>query len=141
MKVPFTPDSKGFFSLNMNKPPYLEKLNSKEWQDKAHKIKTRDNLKCQAFNCQTPNAHLQVHHLDYIGNTEPWDYPDEMLISLCCECHKNEQLRFKFEQSLFTALKLKGFLACDILAFTTLIHHDEKFLTSLLRVIRQKENG
>lgn len=121
--------------------PYQSLINRKEWQDRSHAIKTRDNLKCQAFNCSTPNSILQVHHLDYFNHKLPWEYPDDMLITLCEQCHKKEISRYKFEESLFTAMKMKGFLACDIVAMTALIYNDKKFLTSLLSVIRKLKNG
>jgi len=121
--------------------PYQSLINRKEWQDRSHSIKTRDNLTCQAFNCSTPNSILQVHHLDYFNHKMPWEYPDDMLITLCEQCHKKEITRYKFEEGLFTALKMKGFLACDIYAMTALIHTDTKFITSLLSTIRNLKNG
>ena len=48
---------------------YQNLLNKKQWQDKSHKIKTIDNLKCQAHDCITPNAILQVHHNEEILHT------------------------------------------------------------------------
>lgn len=119
---------------------YQKELNTKQWQDKSHRIKIRDNLKCQAFDCKTPNAILQVHHLDYFNHTKPWQYPDDLLITLCAVCHEKENHRYIFEQNLFTALKMKGFLYCDLVAFTALVHTDKKFLNSLLTVIRNKKN-
>lgn len=120
---------------------YQKDLNTKHWQDRSHQIKTRDNLKCQAFNCTTPNAILQVHHLDYFIHKKPWQYPDDMLITLCAICHEKENHRYIFEQNLFTALKMTGFLSCDLTAFTALVHTDLKFRTSLLNTIRRKKNG
>lgn len=121
--------------------PYLKLLNRKEWQDRSHQIKTRDNLTCQAFNCSTPKSILQVHHLDYFIHHNPWDYPDDMLITLCKDCHQKEIARYKFEEGLFTALKMKGFLTCDLMAMTALLYTDKVFLTSLLNTIRHKKNG
>lgn len=120
---------------------YQQDLNTKHWQDRSHQIKTRDNLKCQAFNCTTPNSILQVHHLDYFNHKKPWQYPDDMLITLCSTCHEKENHRYIFEQNLFVALKMKGFLVCDLTAFTAFIHTDEKFRTSLLNTIRHKKYG
>lgn len=135
-----TPNFKGFFNSIMSSK-YQAELSTKHWQDRSHAIKTRDNLKCQAFNCATPDSPLQVHHIDYISHQRPWQYPDDMLVSLCSTCHEKEQTRYHFESNLFTALKMKGFLACDILALTTLLYVDKTFLNSLLSVIRTKKNG
>lgn len=120
---------------------YQKVLNRKEWQDRSHQIKTRDNLKCQAFNCTTPNSILQVHHLDYISNVDPWNYPDDMLITLCSSCHKKENTRYLLEGRLFTALKIQGFLACDIMAFTTHLYTNRRFVNNLLTDIRELQNG
>lgn len=46
----------------------------------------RDNFKC--VECGTDEKELQVHHEKYISGNEPWEYPDELLITLCCDCHK-----------------------------------------------------
>ncbi len=119
---------------------YQSKINSKLWQDKSHRVKTRDNLKCQAFDCSTPNSILQVHHIDYIFGVEPWDYPEDMLITLCQDCHAKEKSRYKLENLLFTALKMSGFLASDIVALTTTLY-DSKFSNHLLTIIRKYQNG
>jgi hypothetical protein len=120
---------------------YQSQLNQKLWQDRSHAIKTRDNLKCQAFNCSTPNSILQVHHLDYISNKKPWEYPDDMLITLCSVCHSKEQQRYIFENNLFTALKYKGFLSCDIYALVALLYSNQRFTDNLLSQIRNMKNG
>ncbi len=120
---------------------YQKILNRKEWQDRSHFIKTRDNLKCQAYDCTTPNAILQVHHLDYFTNREPWNYPDDMLITLCSTCHKKENNRYILEGRLFTAMKMRGFLACDIMAFTAMLYTDSRFVDNLLTDLRELQNG
>lgn len=121
--------------------PYQKLINRKEWQDRSHYIKTRDNLKCQAHDCKTPDAILQVHHLDYFSNTDPWNYPDDMLITLCKVCHAKENDRYLLEGRLFTVLKMKGFLACDIMAMTAILYTDSRFVDNLLNTIRKIQNG
>lgn len=120
---------------------YQQILNRKEWQDRSHQIKTRDNLKCQAFDCITPHSILQVHHLDYFNNKEPWNYPDDLLITLCSSCHKKENNRYLLEGRLHTALKQKGFLVGDIIAFTTQLYTNQRFVDNLLSDIREVQNG
>ncbi len=120
---------------------YQSQLRQEEWKTRSAEIKERDNYHCQAFNCSFPKSILEVHHLDYFNHKYPWDYPNDMLITLCHKCHSKETTRYKFEESLFTALKMKGFLACDITAMISLIYTDNQFLTDLLRVIRNKKNG
>lgn len=120
---------------------YNEKLTQKEWQDKSHRIKTRDNLKCQAFDCTTPNSILQVHHLDYLHYNKPSEYPDDMLITLCKECHKKENTRYLLEGRLWTCFKMKGFLYGDLLALNTRLYTDQEFVDYILKELRKQQNG
>lgn len=65
---------------------YLNKLQDKRWQEKRQRILERDKHTCRK--CQTSGIELHVHHLFYIECTEPWDYEDYLLITLCKECHE-----------------------------------------------------
>lgn len=41
------------------------------------------------FNCTWHYArNLEVHHSFYDKSKEPWEYPNDSLITLCTECHK-----------------------------------------------------
>ena len=35
----------------------------------------------------TKSGSFHVHHLWYESGRDPWDYPDEALVSLCSDCH------------------------------------------------------
>lgn len=63
---------------------YGEKLKNPLWQKKRLKIMERDAFTCQACGCK--EITLNIHHFKYVGN--PWDCPDEFLITLCEECHE-----------------------------------------------------
>lgn len=63
---------------------YAEKLKLPSWQKKRLKILERDNFTCQY--CQDTESPLHIHHKKYIGNN-PWDTPDEFLITCCEICH------------------------------------------------------
>ena len=65
---------------------YLEKLQDYRWAVKRFKILVRDSFTCQR--CFDDDCILQVHHLLYYGNRDPWDYDDDDLITLCIFCHK-----------------------------------------------------
>lgn len=121
--------------------PYQQLLNRKEWQDRSHYIKTRDGLKCQAYACTTPNSILQVHHFDYFSGKKPWEYPDDMLITICANCHNKENIRFRAEGNLLTALKMKGILYSDLVSFTTLIYSNPMFTERLINTLREIKNG
>ena len=121
---------------------YTNLLETEEWKSRRREIIERDNHKCQASGCNGKSKTLQVHHIDYISHDfKPWEYPNDMLLTVCQACHHKEQFRWQIEESLFTSLKMKGFLFGDIKALTTLIYTDKKFVFNLLHKLRKMQNG
>ena len=72
-------------SVNLN--AYLEKLKDPRWQKKRLEIFERDNFTCK--HCERQDVTLNVHHLKYIKDLDPWEYADCYLITLCEKCHKD----------------------------------------------------
>lgn len=62
---------------------YLEKLKSPKWQKKRLEILQRDNFSCRC--CCDSETELHVHHFKY--TKEPYNAPNEDLITLCKHCH------------------------------------------------------
>jgi len=62
---------------------YSEKLKYPRWQKKRLEILNRDNWTCQL--CGDTETEFHVHHKKY--TKEPWDAPEEDLISYCKHCH------------------------------------------------------
>jgi hypothetical protein len=92
---------------------YAEKLKDPRWQQKRLRIFNRDGFQCKA--CQDTKKTLHVHHLSYSHSRDPWDTPDELLITLCFECHEEEtEQRKASEDSLLWWLKRRGFLCFDL---------------------------
>lgn len=118
---------------------YSEKLKNPKWQQKRLTIFQRDKWTCTK--CQSVEKELQVHHLDYIPGIDPWEYPDDMLTTLCFDCHTSETDRPKHEKYLLQSLKLNGFLADDILRLSCLIDNSKKFTSYLQTIIRRDNNG
>ncbi len=97
---------------------YKEKLEDPLWIAKRHWIIKLDNFHCR--HCNSPAfteifrakyivrgtekillpeysylnfeefLKLNVHHKHYRQGSEPWEYEDDALITLCPECHKKE---------------------------------------------------
>lgn len=65
---------------------YSEKLRDPRWQKKRLDIMDRDGFQCRA--CQAKDKTLNVHHRVYRKGKSPWEYEDEMLVTLCEDCHK-----------------------------------------------------
>lgn len=73
----------------MRTKPYAELLRDPRWKSKRQEILERDGHKCRE--CLRDDEVLHVHHVMYRGYIDPWDYPNEMLITLCQTCHKKEE--------------------------------------------------
>lgn len=116
---------------------YKQKLLDPRWQKRKSEILTRDKFICQAPNCGALNKTLHVHHLDYFHGIEPWDYPDDMLITFCFSCHEMETDREKLEKHLSISLKMKGFFMSDLIHLSCLIDTNPHFTKSLLKSLRQ----
>ena len=65
-----------------------------EWQKKRLVILERDKFTCQ--HCASKEDTLNIHHTfyDFVEYKNPWDYPDDTLITLCENCHKEEHSRW-----------------------------------------------
>ena len=90
----------GFERTQRRKPSsYSDLLNTEEWRNKRLKIIKRDNCRCvycgNRFN-------LHVHHKYYSAYpngvlVDPWNYPDDALITLCAYCHQRVHARKKIK--------------------------------------------
>ena len=58
-----------------------------QWKQRRGEILNRDNFACTK--CGSDKT-LQVHHIKYSKALEYWQYPDELLITLCKSCHEKE---------------------------------------------------
>lgn len=87
---------------------YSEKLKDPRWQKKRLEIFNRDEFACSV--CFDTESTLCVHHKHYIKNLEPWEYPNELLTTLCSSCHEYETENMSLaENKLIQALKEKFF--------------------------------
>jgi len=83
---------------------YLLKL--PKWQKIRYRVMELRQWKCEC--CGEDEAPLQVHHLDYLPQTSPWEYPEEWLEVLCEKCHKwRELFNAIFGRSLASTVECK----------------------------------
>lgn len=78
---------------------YSDLLNTEEWRNKRFKIIKRDNCRCTYCGNR---FHLHVHHKYYSAYpngvlVDPWNYPDDALITLCSYCHQRIHARKKIK--------------------------------------------
>jgi hypothetical protein len=64
---------------------YSDLLKDPRWQKKRLEIMKRDKFTCQL--CTDTKSTLHIHHKEYIKGKDPWDYSDNILITLCEFCH------------------------------------------------------
>lgn len=108
----------GFFvrfkGVDMAIKSYAEKLKDPRWQKKRLEILSRDEWMCQK--CQDKDSTLHVHHRYYEKGSDPWDYEDHALVTLCGDCHDIEQAEYKeYGELLVGTLKRKGFWGENLL--------------------------
>ncbi len=64
---------------------YADKLKNPLWQRKRLEILERDGFTCQK--CTDSKTELHIHHKEYNGYIDPWEYENEKLETLCADCH------------------------------------------------------
>jgi hypothetical protein len=89
----------------MSNIQYAEKLNSPLWHRRRQEIIDRDGGKCKL--CLSRD-YLQVHHLGYILGADPWQYPDDFLITLCEKCHSREEAFKKLIKDEIRSISICG---------------------------------
>ena len=64
---------------------YSEKLKDPRWQRKRLEILERDHFACR--DCLATDRTLHVHHCHY-EKCDPWDARNDVLLTLCEQCHQ-----------------------------------------------------
>lgn len=65
---------------------YSEKYKDPRWQKRRLEVFERDHWACRL--CKATGSTLHAHHLYYVSNRDPWNYPPASIISLCDPCHE-----------------------------------------------------
>lgn len=92
---------------------YKEQQKDPRWAARSREIMERDNFTCQL--CGKKHVKLNVHHIKYNKNLNYWEYPDELLLTVCEVCHakihgKYNKIKAKPTDKLviyFDVLKIK----------------------------------
>lgn len=107
---------------------YAEKLKDPRWQKLRLKILERDNWTCRY--CGDTETTLHVHHRHYEGK-EPWDTPEELLDTLCVDCHSAMYKMTPLEKYLFEAVIIRDQQSgCDL-----------EWFKMFKRVVKSIKNG
>ena len=65
----------------------------------------RDEFTC--IICKSKTKTLNVHHLRYIKNRDPWEYENDDLLTICEECHSEVIPEFMEHVNTFTRLMIR----------------------------------
>ena len=68
---------------------YSDSLKDPRWQKKRLEILNRDDWTCQI--CGSKDKMLHVHHISYVKGRKPWEYENDLLITLCEKCHADDK--------------------------------------------------
>jgi 5-methylcytosine-specific restriction endonuclease McrA len=79
-----------FASSKKNNFRYDYKLLDERWRKRKLAVLAARGNKCEV--CESTNA-IQLHHLRYDIDKQPWEYEDCDLKLLCRQCHEKEHGR------------------------------------------------
>lgn len=94
---------------------YRENLKDPRWQRKRLEIFKRDKWRCQL--CHNTTDTLTVHHLKYLPNKEPWEYPNDFFVTYCEPCHLQERDRAEVIAQLLKNIETFPTFPLDILSY------------------------
>lgn len=96
---------------------YSQKLKDPRWQKKRLEVLNRDSFSCRF--CGDDKNTLHVHHISYNG--DPWDTDDNLLITLCDDCHQVEESNLKdFSKRLVKSLRDSGMMSYGLISIMAL---------------------
>jgi 5-methylcytosine-specific restriction endonuclease McrA len=98
----------------MYKNTYAEKLTDSRWQKKRLEILSRDLFECQMCHSKD-HGMLHVHHRHYLVGREPWDYPGDLLVTLCKNCHRKEEDAATNAPEILNTLHFWGYFNTEII--------------------------
>ncbi len=98
---------------------YSDLLRSPLWQKKRLEIMSRDEFSC--VSCGDKSKTLNVHHIHYLSGRKPWEYHNNMLQTLCVDCHKEAENNIGdllIEQMFISGMSASDIhgIACDFYA-------------------------
>lgn len=66
---------------------YEEQLRDPRWRSLRDEVLKQDRYQCRYCGSR---EHLQVHHMKYEDGKMAWEYPIDVLLTLCNRCHEGQ---------------------------------------------------
>lgn len=107
---------------------YKEQLKDPRWAQRRREIMERDNFTCQL--CGKSNVKLNVHHIRYIKGMNYWEYPGNLLMTVCEVCHS--KIHGKFLKQTKSRHKTTVFYNCFFKGNNGLKETNDKIILSYL---------
>jgi hypothetical protein len=102
---------------------YSDKLKDPRWQRKRLEIFERDEFSCKL--CGNNESTLHVHHISYSNN--PWDTDNKLLLTVCEDCHSEEEERLKeWEIKLIKELRKAGFMSLGLASLSKIFKDTDR---------------
>jgi hypothetical protein len=121
---------------------YSDKLKDPRWQKKRLEILDRDGFSC--CSCGDKESTLHIHHKRYLKGKEPWEYENDLLVTLCEDCHK----RWDILRSEIIEIIDSLFCMEDLTAYRDLLNKIKDYpfwdidrLTEALEIFRKINNN
>nr|DAY73205.1 MAG TPA: NinG recombination protein [Caudoviricetes sp.] len=109
---------------------YKEQMNDPRWVERSREIMKRDDFTCQL--CGKSHTKLNVHHIRYIKGKDYWDYPDELLMTVCENCH--QKIHGKYKANLTNKSVNKFVVYYDVLRDKRLTPNSKIVLCDLMYI-------
>lgn len=107
--------------MSDTKTTYASKLLDSRWQKKRLDILNRDGFTCQKCFTTDTTKTLHIHHKMY-ESYNPWETCNELLVTLCHECHGEEPNQSKrLQVELLKSFYLAGLTDCQIDLFARMM--------------------
>lgn len=116
---------------------------SKKWKKKKQEILERDNHTCVLCGSK---EHLCVHHRQYYFYREEnfrakiYDYPNDMLITLCETCHNKEHTMYGIPEYVIPVKEMKEKVGKDFLENFCDILLDGEYNINIVGKVMQEQN-
>lgn len=99
------------------------------WQKKRLEIMQRDNFTCTSCGREDKSI-LNVHHAYYIKGAKPWEYENDMLTTLCEDCHQE-----RHELNNLMLLRLSNLRKQEIEPMRFICGYGYKYMNNVAKII------